>query len=135
VIDRWLADFTAHRVPLRLFARTETLGETLEAYRQRVAQGARPPSAAYELAAAAGRAWQPGDQVSYYVTGRSARVMVNEAARLAREWDSGHPDENTAYYHAKVLETWERFRRYTERDGLLDYAEEPEAEPAQLTLF
>ncbi len=135
VIDRWLADFAAHRVPLRLFARTETLSETLEAYRQRVAQGARPQSAAYELAAAAGRALQPGDQVSYYVAGRGARVMVSGAARLASEWDPQRPDENTEYYQAKVLEIWERFRRYTERDGLLDYAEDEGEPTAQLTLF
>jgi len=135
VIDRWLADFTSHRVPLRLFARTETLSETLETYRARVTQGARPQSAAYELAAAAGRVWHPGDQVSYYVTGRTVRVTLSGAARLASEWDEARPDENTEYYQAKVLEIWERFRRYTERDGLLDYAEDEGEPTAQLTLF
>ncbi|MGH7355310.1 MAG: DNA polymerase domain-containing protein [Candidatus Rokuibacteriota bacterium] len=135
VIDRWLADFASHRVPLRLFARTETLGETLEVYRERVARGARPQSAAYELAAAAGRAWQPGDQVSYYVAGRSARVSVTEAARLASEWDPERPEENTEYYQSKVLEVWERFRRYAERDGLVEYAEDAGEPTAQLTLF
>ncbi|HUF91553.1 MAG TPA: DNA polymerase domain-containing protein, partial [Candidatus Limnocylindria bacterium] len=77
VIDRWLADFAAHAVPVRAFARTEYLQEPLETYRARVHAGERAPSAVYELALASGRAVQPGDQVSYYVTGRTARVAVN----------------------------------------------------------
>jgi DNA polymerase, archaea type len=134
VIDRWLADFAAHRIDIRTFARTETLQEPLEIYRERVASGVRGPSAAYELAAAGGRPVQPGDQISYYVTGRTARVPVNEAAKLASAWDREHPDENVEYYQSKVLEIWQRFRRFTEIDGLIPYVED-EAESAQLSLF
>jgi DNA polymerase elongation subunit (family B) len=134
VIDRWLADFAAHCVDIRTFARTETLQEPLEIYRERVAAGVRAPSAAYELAAASGRPVQPGDQISYYVTGRTARVPVNEAARLASLWDRERPDENVEFYQSKVLEVWQRFRRFTEIDGLIPYVED-EAESAQLSLF
>jgi DNA polymerase elongation subunit (family B) len=135
VIDRWCADFAAHRVPLRVFARTETLSEPLESYRERVQAGVRAPSAAYELAAAEGRAWQPGDQVSYYVAGRTARVAVNEVARLASLWDPAQPDENVEYYQTKVLEVWERFRRFTEQDGLIPWVDEAAVESPQLELF
>jgi DNA polymerase elongation subunit (family B) len=134
VVDRWLADFAAHRVDVRSFARTETLQEPLEVYRERVASGGRPPSAAYELAAASGRPVQPGDQISYYVTGRTARVPVNEAARLASQWSRERPDENVEYYQSKVLEIWQRFRRFTELDGLVPYVED-EADAAQMSLF
>jgi DNA polymerase elongation subunit (family B) len=134
VIDRWLADFAAHRVDVRTFARTENLQEPLEVYRDRVAAGVRAPSAAYELAAASGRPVQAGDQISYYVTGRTARVPVNEAAKLASLWDRERPDENVEYYQSKVLEIWQRFRRFTEIDGLVPYVED-EAESAQLSLF
>ena len=134
VIDRWLADFAAHRVDVRTFARTETLQEPLEVYRERVAAGVRAPSAAYELAAASGRPVQAGDQISYYVTGRTARVPVSEAAKLASLWDRERPDENVEYYQSKVLEIWQRFRRFTEVDGLIPYVED-EAESAQLSLF
>jgi DNA polymerase elongation subunit (family B) len=134
VIDRWLADFAAHRVPVRLFARTETLQETLETYRERVQGGLRPPAAVYELAAASPRPLGPGDQVSYYVVGRGADVPVNECARLASLWDAARPDENVAYYQAKVLEIWERFRPFTEQDGLRPpQADSPES--PQLALF
>jgi DNA polymerase elongation subunit (family B) len=134
-VDRWLAAFAAHAVPVRHFARTESLQEGLETYRERVAAGARPAAAAYELALASGRPWQPGDQVSYYVVGRSRDVSVAEHARLAAEWDPARPDENTEYYQGKVLEVWERFRRFTEQDGLWPALDAEAAPPSQLTLF
>jgi DNA polymerase elongation subunit (family B) len=133
-VDRWLDDFAAHRVPLKAFVRTETLQESVEGYQERVAAGARPASAAYALALASGRAVQPGDQVSYYVAGRTAGVAVNEYARLASEWDAARPDENVEYYQAKVREIWERFRTFTEFDGLRPFVDEP-APQDQLSLF
>jgi DNA polymerase, archaea type len=132
IIDRRLDDFAAHRVDVRAFARTETLQESLDAYRQKVGAGARPVSAAYELAAAAGRVLEPGDQISYYVTGRGAGVTVNEYAKLASQWDPTRPDENVEYYQAKVREIGERFRPFAEFDGLRPYVDEPEP---QLSLF
>jgi len=134
VVDRWLADFAAHRVDVRVFARSETLQESLEVYRERLAAGLRPVSAAYELAAASGRAVQPGDQISFYVAGRTARVAVSDVAKPASLWDPARPDENVEYYQSKVLETWERFRRFTEQDGLVAYVDDAPASP-QLSLF
>ncbi len=134
VVDRWLGDFAARRVPPRVFARTETLHDTLDDYRQAVARGVRHPAAAYELAAATGRAWQPGDQVSYYVAGRGAAVTVNEAARLLAAWNAERPDENVEYYQSKVLEIWERFRPFVDQAGLRPPADESDSSP-QLSLF
>src|SRR5205085_1154430 len=91
VVDRWLGEFAAHRVPVRDFARTETLQESLEVYRERVSAGLRPASAAYELAATSARPVQPGDQISYYVAGRTARVAVTDVAKLATLWDPPRP--------------------------------------------
>jgi DNA polymerase elongation subunit (family B) len=136
VIDRWLWAFASHQVPVRQFARTETLQETVDVYRQRVEAGLRPPSAAYELTVASGRACQPGDQVSYYVAGRSRNVVVNTQARLASDWDPARPDENVEHYQGKVLEIWQRFRRFTESEGLVPYRDEGSAEDeAQMPLF
>ena len=134
IINRRLDDFAAHRIDVRAFARTETLHESLDAYRQKITAGARPVSAAYELAAAAGRVLEPGDQISYYVTGRGAGVPVNERAKLASQWDPARPDENIEYYQAKVREIGERFRPFVEFDGLRPYVEEPEPQ-SQLSLF
>jgi DNA polymerase elongation subunit (family B) len=134
VVDRWLGEFAAHRVAVRDFARTETLQESLEVYRERVAAGLRPASAAYELAVVSGRPVQPGDQISYYVAGRTARVAVTDVAKLATLWDPTRPDENVEYYQSKVLEIWERFRGFTEHDGLVPYVDDVPESP-QLSLF
>src|SRR4030095_13509251 len=45
VIDRWLTAFATHQVPLRQFARTETLQETVDVYCERVRARQRPPAA------------------------------------------------------------------------------------------
>jgi DNA polymerase, archaea type len=134
VVERWLDEFAGHRVPVRGFARTETLQDSIEQYREQLGRG-RSPSAAYEVAAAAGRTWAPGDQISYYVVGRSAGVTVHEYARLASEWDAARPDENVEYYQAKVRDIWERFRPFTDRPGLHPYTGDDEAGVVQLTLF
>jgi DNA polymerase elongation subunit (family B) len=130
LVARWEEDFRAHRVPLRQFMKTETLQESLAAYRQKLAAGARNVGAAYELAQASPRSYQPGDQVSYYVTGESKRVKVNEAAKLAGEWTEAAPDENTAYYVAKLQELYEKFRPLIERDGLSPVTEDEPAPAA-----
>ena len=135
-IHRWLEALATRSVPVKVLARTETLQDTLETYRERVAAGARNPSAAYELALASGRSVQPGDQVSYYVAGRGANVSVNDHARLLHAWDAGHPDENVEYYQARVHEIWERFRPFAESDGLRPYMGESDAAAdPQLSLF
>jgi DNA polymerase elongation subunit (family B) len=126
--QRWRADFQAHRVPVRHFMKTETLQESPAGYQDKVREGKRNPSAAYELALRSQRPYQPGDQVSYYVTGTGARVTVNEAAKLAVSWDEAAPDENTAYYLAKLDDLYDKFRALIEQDGLRP-AGETEAPP------
>jgi DNA polymerase I len=138
LIRRWTADFAAHRVPVRLFAKNETLHDSLELYREQRARGLRDPAAAYEIALREGRGYQPGDQVSYYVAGRGRCATVSDAARPARDWNPAAPDENTAYYVARVEELWRRFRPFVELDGLRPYRDEPPDDPEapyQLTLI
>ena len=43
------------------------------------------------------------------------------------------PDENVEYYQSKVLEIWDRFRRFTEQEGLQPFRDEPEENTAQLS--
>jgi len=137
LVRRWEEEFLAHRVPLKQFMKTETLQESLTAYRDKLKAGSRNVGAAYELAQGSGRSYQPGDQISYYVTGDSKRVKVNEAAKLATEWSAEAPDENTAYYVAKVWELYEKFRPLIEQDGLAPVTDdEPAAEaPVQTSLL
>jgi DNA polymerase elongation subunit (family B) len=139
LVARWEEDFLAHRVPLKQFMKTETIQESLTAYREKLQSGERNVGAAYELALASARSYQPGDQVSYYVTGDDKRVAVNEAARLASDWSESTPDENTAYYVAKLQELYEKFRPLIEQDGLIAVVEDEPAPapsaPEQLSLY
>ena len=139
LVRRWEEDFLAHRVPLKHFMKTETIQESLPAYREKLQSGARNVVAAYELALASARSYQPGDQVSYYVSGEGKRVRVNEVAKLAHDWVESAPDENTTYYVAKLQELYEKFRPLIEQDGLIAVVEDepavaPEA-PEQLSLY
>jgi DNA polymerase I len=134
LLTRWEADFRAHRVPVKLFMKTETLQDSLPAYQAKVKAGTRNSSAAYELALRSARPYQPGDQVSYYVAGDGPRVRVNETARLATSWDPQAPDENTAYYLGKVRELYAKFRPLIEQDGLVPVAED-DAAPEQGELY
>jgi DNA polymerase I len=109
---RYLEDFADHRLDVKSFMKTETLRDSLEAYRAKLRAGGRNPSAAYELALASERRYQPGDPVSYYVTGRGPRAVVNEQAKLASEWNPEDPDENVAYYQGKLAELYEKFKPF-----------------------
>jgi len=102
--QRYAEAFRRHELDVREFMKTETLQDSLQTYRDKVAAGRRNPAAAYELALRSGQPYQPGDQISYYVAGTSRKVKVHEAARPAAAWDPEHPDENVEYYTAKLLE-------------------------------
>ena len=112
---RYAEGFERHTFDVRTFMKTETLQDSLDTYRDKVKDSRRNPAAAYELALRSERAYQPGDQVSYYVTGTSKRVKVHEAAKLASQWDPNAPDENVEYYKAKLVELEAKFRPFFER--------------------
>jgi DNA polymerase elongation subunit (family B) len=137
LVKQWEEAFQTHRVSVKQFMKTETLQESLATYQEKLQAGTRNPSAAYELALRSARSYQPGDQVSYYVSGDGLRIKVNESAKLATSWDPGAPDENTAHYLAKLRELHEKFRALIERDGLISASdgEEEEEEPAQGELY
>jgi DNA polymerase elongation subunit (family B) len=111
---RYAEAFERHAFDVRKFMKTETLQDSLETYREKIKGSRRNPAAAYELALRSQRAYQPGDQVSYYVAGTAKRVKVHEAAKLASQWDPQNPDENVEYYKAKLVELEEKFRPFFE---------------------
>lgn len=117
--DRYLKDFDAHHFPVRMFMKTETLQDSLDSYQQKVKAKKRNPAAPYELALKSPRPYQPGDQISYYVSGQGTKVKVHEAAKLASQWDPQQPDENVEYYKAKLLDLYEKFRPVIDEKGLV----------------
>src|SRR5436309_12046420 len=97
-----------------MLMKTDTLQDSLEKYRAKIAGSARNRAAAYELALASGRNYKPGDQISYYVKATPKKVPAYEAAKLASEFDPQSRDENVDYYVAKLDELVKKFRGLTD---------------------
>ncbi len=99
--------------PIEMLMKTDTLQDSLEKYRQKIAGGGRNRAAAYELALASGRDYKPGDQISYYVKATPKKVAAYEAAKLAADFDPQERDENVEYYSAKLDELVKKFAGIT----------------------
>ncbi len=92
-----------------MLMKTDTLQDSLEKYRQKIAGAGRNRAAAYELALASGRNYKPSDQISYYVKGTPKKVAAYEAAKLVTDFDPANRDENLDYYIAKLDELAKKF--------------------------
>ncbi len=95
-----------------MFAKTEALQDSPEAYQKKIAASSRNRAAAFELALRSGRKMQAGDRVTYYITGDKKSVKAFEAAKLVEEWDPANRDENVAYYLAKLDELAAKFDEF-----------------------
>lgn len=113
--------------PIEMLMKTDTLQDSLEKYRQKIAGSARNRAAAYELALTSGRNYRPGDQISYYITGTSKKVAAYENSNLAKDWDPQARDENIDYYIAKLDELMKKFAGFNAAKVL-------PADPSQKTL-
>ena len=95
--------------PIEEFAKTENLQGSLDAYVAKRDRGKGSRRAAYELALASGRAYNAGDQVSYYVTGEKKNVAVHENSKLISDWNPDRRDENVTYYRSKLEVLYKKF--------------------------
>jgi DNA polymerase, archaea type len=100
-------------MPIEMLMKTDTLQDSLEKYRAKVAGSARNRAAAYELALASGRNYKPGDQISYYIKATPKKVAAYEAAKPASEFDPQNRDENIDYYIAKLDDLVKKFSGIT----------------------
>jgi DNA polymerase elongation subunit (family B) len=94
---------------VEMLMKTDTLQDSLDKYRSKIAGSARNRAAAYELALASGRSYKPGDQISYYIKTTPKKVPAYEAAKPASEFDPQNRDENVDYYVAKLDELVKKF--------------------------
>jgi DNA polymerase I len=92
-----------------MLMKTDTLQDSLEKYRAKIAGSERNRAAAYELALASGRNYRPGDQISYYITGTGKKLAAYENAKLASSFDPQNRDENIDYYIAKLDDLMKKF--------------------------
>jgi DNA polymerase elongation subunit (family B) len=110
-----------------MLMKTDTLQDSLDKYRAKIAGSARNRAAAYELALASGRNYRPGDQISYYIKATPKKVAAYEAAKLATEFDAENRDENIDYYLAKLDDLAKKF------SGLITTTSTPKQEDLALT--
>jgi DNA polymerase, archaea type len=96
-----------------MLMKTDTLQDSLDKYRAKIAGSARNRAAAYELALASGRNYRPGDQISYYIKATPKKLPAYEAAKLASEFDPQNRDEYVDYYVAKLDELVKKFSSLT----------------------
>jgi DNA polymerase, archaea type len=131
--EDWRGRLASHALSIRELMKTETLQDSPDIYLEKIGGGRRNVSASYELALKAERRYLSGDQISYYIIGRWAKVKVAEFAKMAAEYDASRPDENVEYYQSKLADLYEKFRPFAERHGLFDpkELEPPPEEPSR----
>jgi DNA polymerase elongation subunit (family B) len=96
-----------------MLMKTDTLQDSLDKYRAKIAGSTRNRAAAYELALASGRNYKPGEQISYYIKATPKKVAAYEAAKLASEFDPDNRDENVDYYVGKLGELLKKFGAFS----------------------
>ena len=107
---QYMDDLEHHRIDISWLAKKETLTESIETYKQKVRNKKRNKAASYELATASDRTYRAGDQVAYYVTGKTKNVRIFENCNLISDYDTQHPDDNSAYYQSKLTELVKKFK-------------------------
>jgi DNA polymerase I len=100
-----------------MLMKTDTLQDSLDKYRAKIAGSARNRAAAYELALASGRNYKPGDRISYYIKSTPKKAPAYEAAKLASDFDPENRDENIDYYIAKLDDLVKKFGGLTAATG------------------
>jgi DNA polymerase elongation subunit (family B) len=126
--DDYEKSISSHDIPLAKLAKTETLKDSPENYRKKLETGKGRRSAAYELALKSDRAYDRGDQISYYVTGTKKKVSVVENSKLLADADPNNRDENTLYYLGKLTELSAKFAEFipkSEKEQQMSEEENP----------
>ena len=130
--QRYLDDLEHHRRGVTWLTKIETLQDSLESYQNKVKAKKRNEAAPYELALKSQRRYQPGDQISYYVTGTKAEVKISENCKIATQWDPKNPDENVEHYKAKLKDLYEKFKPWIQSENQPGEKDELDSEPELL---
>jgi DNA polymerase, archaea type len=99
------------------FCRTDVVRMDTDAYQRDVLSGQIAASSAMEAAVRSSLFVKANSKVSYYFTGSDAGITLVRSSRLVDEWDPHQPDENTAYYLARLHETAGKFREFFEPEA------------------
>ena len=96
------------------FCRTDIVHTDTETYQKEVLSGQITASPAMEAVVHSSIFVKANSKVSYYFTGSEAGITLSRSSRLIDEWNTHQPDENTAYYLARLHEAIGKFRDFFE---------------------
>lgn len=117
--DRYVVRLRSRGLDVAWVARSETLTESLDSYREKLRSGKRNHSAAFEIAIASGRLHRAGDRISYYVSGSGRDATAYEQCRPVTAFNSDHPDINFNYYIEKLRHVKKRFESFFPQEPTL----------------
>jgi DNA polymerase elongation subunit (family B) len=117
--NRYAARLRSRTLDVAWIARSETLNESPERYREKLRNGTRNHSAAYEIALASDRPYHAGDHVSFYVSGSGRTATAYEQCRPVEAFDPAHPDINVPYYIEKLRHIQKRFEPFLPQEPTL----------------
>jgi len=119
LFDQYLARLRSRGLDVTWVARSETLNESPDSYREKLLSGKRNHSAAFEIALASGKPFRAGDHISYYVSGSGKDVTAYEQCRAVTAFDPTHPDINALYYIEKLRHVQKRFEPFLPKEPTL----------------
>jgi DNA polymerase, archaea type len=96
------------------FCRTDIVRTDTETYQKDALSGQGTSSPALEAVVRSSLFVKANSKVSYYFTGSDAGIALTRSSRLVDEWDPHQPDENSAYYLARLHEAAGKFRDFFE---------------------
>jgi DNA polymerase elongation subunit (family B) len=122
-VERLFSDFAA-RLRLRdldvaWVARSETLNDSPDGYREKLRKGTRNRSAVFEIALASEQQFRAGDRISYYVSGFGKDATAYEQCRPLAAFNPAHPDINVLYYIEKLRLVKKRFEPFLPQEPTL----------------
>ena len=96
------------------FCRTDIVRTDTDTYQQELLSGQITASPPMEAIVRSSVFIKANSKVSYYITGNDASATLARSSRLVEEWNLHQPDENTAYYLARLHETVSKFQEFFE---------------------
>jgi DNA polymerase elongation subunit (family B) len=96
------------------FCKTEFARVDSEIYQRQKSEKRQVISPAMEAAIRSSLFIKENSKVSYYFTGSEPEMDPTLSSRIIEDWDPNLPDENTAYYLARLYETANKFKDFFE---------------------
>ncbi len=119
LFDQYVARLRSPTLDVAWVARSETLNDSPESYREKIQSGKRNHSAAFEVALASGLPYRAGDLISYYVSGSGKDAAAYQHCRPVAAFDPAHPDINVLYYVEKLRHVQKRFEPFLPQEPTL----------------